>query len=155
MTDAAREEWKSVYPDLSAERQGLLGAVTARAEAQVIRPALIYALLDGDDAAGIDVPHLNAALAVWEYCEASAVRIFGDMLGDPVADEILLALRQAGSDGMTRTAIRDLFGRNRSADRIGAALALLLTHGLARMEERATGDRGRPAEVWFAVQTGR
>jgi hypothetical protein len=95
-----------------------------------------------------------AALAVWEYCEASAVRIFGDLLGDPVADEIILALRQAGSDGMTRTAIRDLFGRNQSADRIGGALALLLTQGLARMEERPTGGPGRPTQVWFATKPG-
>jgi hypothetical protein len=149
MTEAARQQWGSVYPDLSAERPGLLGAVTARAEAQVIRLALVYALLDG--AGDIDAPHLSAALAVWEYCEASAVRIFGDMLGDPVADEIFRALQQAGSNGMTRTAISDLFGRNRSADRIGAALALLVTNGRARMEMRASGT-GRPAEVWIATR---
>jgi hypothetical protein len=150
MTDPARREWESVYPDLSAERPGLLGAVTARAEAQVIRLALVYALLDGVDQ--IDVKHLRPALAVWEYCEASATRIFGDALGDPVADEILAALRQAGSDGMTRTAISHLFGRNQSANRIGAALALLLTHGRARTETRATD--GRSAEVWIATRRG-
>jgi hypothetical protein len=153
MTADAKQEWTSIYPDLSAERPGLLGAVTARAEAQVIRLALVYALLDG--VKQIDVPHLNAALAVWEYCEASAVRIFGDALGDPIADEIMQALRQAGSSGMTRTAIRDLFGRNQSTDRIGAALVLLLNHGLARMEERPTGGPGRPTQVWFAVKAGR
>src|SRR5262245_25600997 len=43
-----------------------------------------------------------------------------DSLGDHVADEILRALINAGADGMTRTAIRDLFGRNQTADRIGA-----------------------------------
>ena len=75
------------------------------------------------------------------------------MLGDPDADEILRALRQAGSNGITRTVIRDLFGRNRSANRIGAALALLMTQGLARMEPRTTA--GRPAEVWIATKTGR
>jgi hypothetical protein len=151
MTEAAKEEWTNVYPDLSAERPGMLGAVTARSEAQTIRLSLIYALLDG--VGQIDVPHLNAALALWEYCEASAEYIFGDMLGDPVADEITRALQQAGSDGMTRTAIRDLFGRNQSSDRIGAALALLVTNGRTRMETRATG--GRPAEIWIATRVGR
>jgi len=152
MTEAAREEWSNIYPDLSAERPGLLGAVTARSEAQTIRLALVYALLDG--VGQIDVPHLNAALALWEYCEASAEYIFGDMLGDPLADEITRALQQAGSNGMTRTAIRDLFGRNQSADRIGAALALLVTNGRARMEMKK-GTGGRPAEVWFATETRR
>jgi hypothetical protein len=149
MTEAAKEAWTNVYPDLSAERPGMLGAVTARSEAQTIRLALVYALLDG--VGEIDVKHLNAALALWEYCEASAEYIFGDMLGDPLADEITVALRQAGSAGMTRTAIRDLFGRNQSSDRIGAALALLVTNGRARMETRATG--GRPAEIWIATGT--
>ena len=77
---------------------------------------MVYALLD--NSTHIDEAHLKAGLAVWEYCEASAVHIFGDALGDPIADDILRALQQAGSAGMTRTAIRDLFGRHRSADRI-------------------------------------
>lgn len=150
MTAAAREQWEAVYSKLSAAQPGLLGAVVARGEAQVVRLALIYALLDGSGQ--IDVPHLKAALGVWEYCETSAAFIFGDLLGDPVADEIARALLRAGSEGMTRTAIRDLFGRHRSADRIGAALALLMTRGRAKPEGRATG--GRPVEVWFAIRVG-
>jgi len=51
---------------------------------------------------------------------------------------------------MTRTAIRDLFGRHRSGERIGMALSLLMTKGRARMEEKMT--RGRPSETWFAVE---
>jgi hypothetical protein len=151
MTDAAKTEWKAVYSELSAAQSGLLGAVTARAEAQTVRLALIYALLDGKGE--IDEPHLRAALAVWEYCEASAAHIFGNALGDPIADEILRALQQTGGDGMTRTAIRDLFGRNKSGDRIGAALALLVTKGRARMV--CEGLAGRPTERWFAITGAR
>ena len=147
MTKAARTQWAAVYSKLSAAQPGLLGAVVARGEAQVVRLALIYALLDSSGQ--IDVPHLEAALAVWEYCEASAAFVFGDLLGDPVADEIARALQHAGAQGMTRTAIRDLFGRNRSGDRISAALALLATRGRARMETRGTG--GHPVELWVAV----
>ena len=120
MTDDARKKWAAVYSDLSADRPGLLGSVTARAEAQAVRLAMIYALLDGEHQ--IDLHHLRAALAVWEFCEASAAHIFGDLLGDPLADEILRALRQASTAGMTRTGISDLFGRNQTKDRIGAAL---------------------------------
>jgi hypothetical protein len=147
MTKQAREAWEVAYGDLSADRLGLLGAITARAEAQVIRLALLYALLDGRHE--IDVAHLRAALALWEYSEASAVRIFGDALGDPVADEIYRALKPAGASGMSRTTIRDLFGRHQSAGRIGAALALLKTNHRARSETVSTG--GRPCEMWFAV----
>jgi hypothetical protein len=145
-TESARAEWARVYSALSAGQPGLLGAITARAEAQVIRLALIYALLD--DSTCIDLAHLRAGLAVWEYCETSAAHVFGSALGDHVADEIWRALLQAGATGMTRTAIRDLFGRHRSADRIAAALALLMEKGRARAEVTQSG--GRPTEVWFA-----
>jgi hypothetical protein len=146
MTDKARLKWAAVYPVLSAAKPGLLGTIIARAEAQTIRLALIYALLDGSDQ--IDLPHLEAALAVWEYCELSAVHIFGRAIGDPVADEIERALQHSGAAGMNRTAIRDMFSRNRSGDRIGAALQLLLTMSRARFEISKTG--GRPTETWFA-----
>jgi Protein of unknown function (DUF3987) len=146
-TEAGAEAWKRVYGQLSAAKPGLLGAVTARAEAQCIRLGLLYALLGG--ATNIDLPHIKAALAVWEYCEASAAHIFGASLGDPVADEILRALQHA-AEGLSRTAIHDLFGRHQSADRIGAALALLMGRGSVGVEHRQSGG-GRPSEVWFAT----
>ena len=150
MTDSAREIWASVYSDLSAGKPGLLGAITARAEAQTVRLALTYALLD--DVNAIDEPHITAALALWEYCEQSAKYIFGNTLGDPVADDIERALQQAGATGMTRTGIRDMFGRNKSGERIAAALALLVTRGRARTEPTTTG--GRSAETYFATREG-
>jgi hypothetical protein len=147
MTGDAREGWERVYPDLSEGRPGLLGAIVGRAEAQVIRLALLYALLDGK--AEIDTEHLAAALALWGYCERSAYFIFGDMLGDPVADEILRALREASEEGMTRTDISNFFGRHRSSAQIDASLAALAGAGKAKSATRNNG--GRPAEVWFAV----
>lgn len=146
MTDAAITVWAAAYSDLSADRPGMLGAVTARAEAQTTRLALIYALLDGKG--DIDLQHLEAAMAVWGYCDQSAQIIFGDSLGNPLADEILSALHR-NPLGMTRTDIRDLFQRNRSSDEISGALAVLLQAGRAKYEIRQTG--GRPVETWFAM----
>ena len=110
MTADARTVWAKVYPVLSAGSDGLHGAVTARAEAQVVRLALVYALLDG--AEHIDTPHLLAALAVWQYCDATARYVFGASTGDRIADEIMRRLQLAGDGGLTRTEIRDLFGRH-------------------------------------------
>lgn len=141
----ARPIWAEVYPDLSEGRPGILGAVTARAEAQVVRLASIYALLDG--CREIGAVHLGAALAVWTYSFASARWVWGDALGDPAADELLALLRTRPS-GVTGTQIRDHFGRHRSAD-LGRAKTVLLAHGLARCELVRT--RGRPEERWFAV----
>jgi hypothetical protein len=54
----ASEYWEAAYPDLSEGHPGLLGDVTSRGEAQVLRLSLIYALLDCSPI--ITVEHLIA-----------------------------------------------------------------------------------------------
>ena len=143
--DAAAEElWRARYEHLTADRLGMYGAITARGEAQTVRLALIYALLDR--AQFIGSVHLEAALEVWRYADASARCVFGDRVGDRIADAILSALRRAGPQGMTRTEINNLWNGRVVADRINAALARLTAHGLAQSAKRMTG--GRPEERW-------
>jgi hypothetical protein len=137
--------WEEVYPELSEGKPGLFGAIIARAEVQVMRLACVYALLDRS--AVIQRQHLVAAIALWDYAEESARLIFGDSLGDPVADEISRALRRH-PEGLTRTDISYLFGRNRKASEIDRALGVLLAAGQVRREDEQTG--GRPTERWFA-----
>src|SRR5262249_43648707 len=108
---------------------------------------MLYALLDRSSTIG--AVHLLAAVALWQYVEESVHHVFGDSLGDPVADDLLRLLRSC-PNGLTRTEIRDYFQRNTSAERIGRALGLLLKHRLARHEQQQTG--GRPAERWFATR---
>ena len=143
--EEARALWREVYPALSEGKLGLTGAVTSRAEAQVMRMACIYALLDLSSV--VRKEHLQAALAVWEYVEASAQFIFGNALGDPIADELLRALR-GSPEGLTRTAISGLFSGHRASQQIGRALGVLVERGLVYSEDKGTG--GRPAEVWRA-----
>jgi hypothetical protein len=145
----ARDLWIAEYPTLSAGQPGLFGFAVNRAEAQTLRLAMIYALLDMTYL--IAPAHFRAALAFWRYCEASAKYILGDYLGEPLADDILRALRQAGPDGMTRSEIYDMLGRNKSSEVIGAALLLLLRNGKARRSSKKSQGRGRPTEVWSAA----
>jgi hypothetical protein len=145
----AKRIWAQVYPDLSEGQPGLLGAMLSRAEAQVMRLACLYAVLD--HSLIVTVNHLYAALALWDFCDASARYIFGGSLGDRVADDILVALK-ASPEGLTRTEISDLFHRNRPAGEINRALQLLADHRLARPEPGQTD--GRDAERWVAVAQG-
>ncbi|MGA7991407.1 MAG: DUF3987 domain-containing protein [Thermoanaerobaculia bacterium] len=138
--------WHRAYPILEAERHGLFGAITARAAPHVLRLSMIYALMDKSEV--VRGEHLAAAMALWTYCEDCARFIFGDATGDPEADQILTALRQAAR--MSRDEIRDLFNRHVPAQRITAALALLDRTGKAFMTKEATG--GRPVEWWAAVR---
>lgn len=146
--EEARKLWHEIYSELSEGRPGLFGALIARSEAQVLRLSMLYALLDRSDA--IRREHLEAALALWRYCEDSARQVFGDALGNPIADEILRALR-AKPEGMTRTEINGLFTGNRKASEIAQGLTILLQNGLASPQTQASVPRGgRPVERWFA-----
>jgi hypothetical protein len=138
--------WREIYPTLSEGKPGLLGAVTSRAEAQVMRLACLYALLDRTNQVGKE--HLKAALALWRYCEDSAAYIFGDRLGDPVADDILDALKEACEEGLSREQIRILFSGNRSSEQIARALGSLSELGLAESESVKREGPGRPTERW-------
>ena len=145
--DGARDIWPAVYGPLSEGKPGLFGAVVGRGEAQVVRLAALYALMN--ESYEIESDHLLAALALWDYAEKSARYVFGDATGDPVADQILEALRASRGEGMTKTEISQLFGRNKSAERIARALSLLLSIGRVRRKTQRTG--GRQAERWFAA----
>jgi hypothetical protein len=145
--EGARVLWSNVYEELSEGKPGLLGAATARAEAQVMRLSCIYALFD--ESTVVRQEHLGAALALWEYCEASARFVFGVSLGDPVADEIKRALDDS-PEGLTKTDISNLFGRNKSANQIGRCLNMLLERGIAFSKKEGTGKK--QAERWFSMR---
>lgn len=150
----AKEWWAAEYKRLSEGVPGLLGAVTSRAEAQVLRLSMVYALLDCTDV--IRVEHLEAAKAVWDYCFDSAKYIFGSSLGYPLADEIWDALRTADDAGLSRTEISsNILNRNHSASHITTALAFLEERGLAH--RRTVGEGRSSTEVWYVgprIETG-
>ena len=139
--------WTSVYHKLSAEKDGLVGALLARAEPQVMRLACIYALLDSSIV--VRSSHLEAALALWDYSEQSVGFIFGDLKGDPAVDRAFEALKQAGR--LTTTDIHNLFGRHvdkGEIDRVGREL--LRMKGVTSVTTLDTGGRPALTLTWGA-----
>jgi BT4734-like, N-terminal domain len=147
----AKKLWHEVYPKLSEGSPGMLGAITARAEAQVMRVSAIYAFLDKSHL--IRPEHHQAAMALWKYCEESCRWIFGTRTGDRNADKILVALRHA-ANGMTKTEISvEVFNRHASSTEIDEALRLL--HGLQMASYRTEASGGAPIERWFSTDQDR
>jgi hypothetical protein len=147
-TPSGRTLWESEYGRLTADQPGLWGAITARAEAHVLRLSMIFAALDRADR--IADTHVLAALELWRFCDRSAAYLFGGSVGDRDADAILDALR-AKPEGMTRTEISvGVFSKNRPAGDITRALGLLLRYTLARCEPAGSGQ----PERWFAIIPG-
>jgi hypothetical protein len=144
---AARDLWQDRYSTLSQLEPGLRGAATSRAEAQVLRLSAIYAALDSTPVVGVS--HLEAALAVWDYCYASAALLFGMSTGDPVADRIREAI-EISSDGLSRHQITRLFHGHVDGPRIEAALETLVSVGALAAQAKPTA--GRPSIRWALVE---
>jgi transcription initiation factor IIE alpha subunit len=94
--------------------------------------------------------HLEAALAVWQYCEDSARYIFGNQTSDKLANKILKLLREAGAIGLTKTEIHGLTKNTYDASRLNAALKTLFENRLARFETATHSDAKKPIERWYA-----
>jgi hypothetical protein len=145
--EEAEAVWRTVYHDLSAERDGLVGALLARSEPQVMRLASIYALMDSSET--VRSAHLEAALALWAYVEQSCQFIFGELKGDPSVDRALEALKRVGR--LTTTEIHNLFGRHADKAEVDRVVReLLKIKGVTSETVNDTGGRYASTLVWNA-----
>lgn len=144
---AAGIRWGEIYAELAATNHvGAASVLTDRAEAQTLRLAMIFALLDTSRT--IEVSHLNAALAFWRFCEASVVCIFGGLSRD--AKAVLDVLTEAKPRELPRSKITDRAGKQFVGERLDTALAELVRTGRAVSGgTKQTG--GRPSELWSAA----
>jgi hypothetical protein len=139
---AAREYWADEYPRITRSRDGLRGALCGRAEAHVLRLSLLYALYDSSST--VRPEHLQAALAVWDYCERSIGHIFGGATGDADSERILTELI---SGPLTLTELRPLFSNNRDSDWIKAKMAMFVRDGRV-VQTFKEGERKGQIPAW-------
>lgn len=139
--------------ELRKEYRASKRSMTARSMPQIMRLALLYAVLDQDNR--IRTAHLDAAIAVVRYSEATLHYIFGDAPGNRLAASVLSELRHAGSKGCSRTELM------RSTKSLAADLdqAVDILHGAGRIrwekvEPKTSGKRkgGRKITKWFIVK---
>ncbi len=149
--EEAAQVWDQVYEPLRTgmrdgkpSRSGMALDVCARAHVHVMRHALTFAALDGSSV--MTAKHQEAALAIWDYAEASAMYLFGHVSGDPIAEVIADALVARGP--LTRTQISQLFNRHVESGAIQTALDTLAASGRGRMWKEQTS--GGPREMWGA-----
>lgn len=145
-SEKAARLWTKVYPELTADVPGLVGAATSRAEAQTRRIATIYALMDG--VGEVRLQHLRAAVGVWRFCRDSARFIFGRRQRKTTG-ELILGMLLRSKNGLSRSEISKGFSHHRDRDEIDDALSSLKESGRAEPQRVPTG--GRFAERWVAT----
>lgn len=141
MTSAARRHWSWLYRALSDDVPGVVGSLTARAEAQLLRLAVLYAALDGSTT--VEIAHLDAAQAVWAFCERSVTELFApETIDDRLARTLLAALAER-PEGLDGTQQRDLFARHVSGERLAKLRRDLESRGLVSTHKERTAGRSR------------
>ena len=141
-----KDAWKAAYGWLTKKRSPRLSPLLARAAPHVMRLAGIYAVLDCSPE--LHAEHLEAALELWQYVEASTAYLFHGNTGSALAER-LAAILDAYPDGITMTGLHSATNRALNAVEMRAALGELRDAGRARCEEVDTGARKR--ETWFPV----
>ena len=167
INDEIADKWKD---EIETKIEDIADAVgedyeryTARAQTHVIRLALLYALADG--ASEIGWPHVNAAMALTEFCMFSARRIFS-VPDDPkpkisplqegkVFDFLLELARDAEESGDEEEAwasiveiTNDVLSNNTPGTPIVEDLE---EQGLVISRTIRTGQKGKPRVEYRAV----
>lgn len=146
----AQAVWNAMYHARnSILRVGMFRAVTNRADPYTGRLAMLYAMLDRTPV--IDVQHLRAAMALWDYAERSALYVFGDSTGDKKADAMLAELELSDEPTEWNVLKRDLGFRyagdmERTVDfliRLGRVRVSKVSRAGGRGAGRGAGGRSR------------
>lgn len=140
--------------ELEAENgETALAALVSRGAPHVIRIALILAAADGTK--GINLQQLKAALAIWRFCQASAVWAFSGGGGTNLdeIERVQKALDDA-PEGLSRSHISKVVLRNnRSRDQIEEILNSLRMRGTAKSTKVPPAPGGKkPTEWWESLR---
>jgi len=145
LSDEAQSKWGQLYEQLREDRPGFAGAMTARGPSMVIRLSLIYALLDKKTTIGVE--HLEAALAVWRYCEASATMLFGGKSGGGIREKLIQLLN---GGPMTKMEFNKHLTLKEKGEVDKVLSELEATERIRRTKIEHEGP-GRPATLWELV----
>lgn len=152
LSNAAWAYWDHLYEKLDSERPEAVRDLLVRAPSNIIRLAVIYAILDKSSV--VDKKHLEAAEAVWDYCQDSAIQIFAGITGDYHVDKLLRKMKNSHEKSLTKSEIWAIFSRHHAATWINSVIErLLATELVSEAVVPPAGGRGRPIHVYTLTDT--
>lgn len=110
----SRDFWSEWYQHVSQDEFGIIGSVTSRSEAQVMRLALLFSMLDRSDY--IEPKHIQAGMNLVNFCNDSVKFIFtspAQLTAGTDAGKLLAAL-EAAKGKLTQTEVSRVFGGHKS-----------------------------------------
>jgi len=132
--------WEQEHKRLSEPPYpGLVQAMLARSAAHAIRFAMIYAVLGGSKDY-ILLPHLESALAVMAYSEASVLHLWKGRSGDKRVDKVRELTAEPGSR-ISLSEIQAAFGKHLYGQDLTDVVNDAVALGGRKIETKKTGGR--------------
>jgi hypothetical protein len=135
LSSGARKLMGKIYLQQEEDQsEGIVGAMTARAAAHIRRLATIIAL--AEKSAVVEVEHLRAAEALWDYCYDSVKYVFTKTTRDQ--ERILSWIERESMTGKAVTLRRvreELYGKHKSADWVRSQVEQLVQQGKAKLTD--------------------
>lgn len=144
LTPGARDLYVEIYNSFDDRTNDPL---VVRATGHIVRLSLLFAVLDGQRE--IDRKHVEAAQAIWNYCEASLAHIFSSVSHETV-DELYRAIDATAGDGITKTELYRQFGNNLKRADLDKQLEHLMRKGDVVYTEVKT--MGRPKQLFRSAR---
>ena len=158
LSGEAARFWCERYPNLTAEYEGIAGALLVRTEMYARMLSMIFALLDKSTV--VEVIHIKAALAWVRYWRDSVQYIFATMAAKAAAEQlhedaanVLIFIKQ--NPGCSRTDLTTFFKNKTSASQITECLNHLMNAAppLVRYEslKRPGNTKGRGKTTYYVM----
>lgn len=162
-TPEAMKRWELFYNEWALVKflaSGSEASLASKLEGTVPRLALIFHLCDQtftnrQTLEPIEEIQMDRAIEIIQWFREEWARV-REVLGtktETLEDRLLGLLKNAGGNGLTKTAIHGALGNNKDRTEINGALSALKTKGLADFRRDATTG-GRHSEIWFSLESG-
>ncbi|MEO6458942.1 MAG: hypothetical protein ABIO95_00715 [Bdellovibrionota bacterium] len=125
-SEEALEMWDIIYREQAIEKEGVVGLLISRSEPQILRLAMLFALLDCSYM--IEAKHLWAGYSLWKFCEDSVEDIFGGLI-DPKIQRLMDEIKKSEQRGLSRSDIHKLFGNHLTCEKLEQMTEELLGKG--------------------------
>jgi hypothetical protein len=150
-SEEAWQLWCDVYPGLTQKHPNeMVDALSARGRPLVRRMSICYALTDCSDR--VELPHLEAALALWAYHVQTIEYVWGSRLGNRDADSLIRALTEHTA-GLSATQItQDIFKGRISGEALRSLVKYCQSRGFNIQLRRMRAGRTKPTDIYILRQ---
>lgn len=147
LSTQARDYWSVKYHEVSQDKHGVIGSITSRSEAYVMRLSLLFALLDC--AEQIEQVHIEAACVLVEFCNKSVEFTFSSPAESEAGTDAEKLLKALSIRPLSQTDISVLFNGHKKKPELTTLLNELQSMNRIKCESVDGAKKGSKKAIWM------